>query len=65
MSMEPLALPVPEAAKALGCGRSKLYELIAAGELESFSIGRRRVVVAASLRKLVKRLRAASPPRAA
>jgi excisionase family DNA binding protein len=35
-----LLLTIPEAAEALGLGRSTLYELIAAGRLEVVHIGR-------------------------
>jgi excisionase family DNA binding protein len=37
-------------------GRTKLYELIAAGELQTVKIGRRRFVVAASVDEYVDRL---------
>jgi excisionase family DNA binding protein len=42
---------VVEAARRLGIGGSKLYELIGAGEIESVHVGKsRRAVVAASAR---------------
>ncbi len=48
----------PEAAAAqLGIGRSKLFELIAAGEIETVQIGRSRRVPAESLTAYVARLR--------
>lgn len=50
--MEPLLTSIPDAAKALGCGRSKLYELIAEGRLETVAIGRRRLVRIESVRAL-------------
>ena len=50
--MERLLYPIPDAAKALGLGRSKIYELLADGQLESISIGRRRLVKAESIRAL-------------
>jgi excisionase family DNA binding protein len=50
--MEQLLYPIPDAAKALGLGRSKIYELLAEGQLESISIGRRRLVKAESIRAL-------------
>jgi excisionase family DNA binding protein len=40
---------VLEAADALSVGRSKVYELMNAGSLESVKIGKRRLVVAASI----------------
>lgn len=53
--MEPLGLP-PEAARAvIGCGTTKLYELLNAGELESYFVGRSRRVTTASIRDYVAR----------
>lgn len=54
----------PEAAAAaLGIGRSKIFEIIAAGELETVQIGRSRRIPAAALDDYVARLRgsAATP----
>ncbi|WP_245738974.1 helix-turn-helix domain-containing protein [Sphingomonas rubra] len=53
VKLEPLLLPISDAAKALGLGRSKTYELIAAGRLETVAIGRRRLVKVDSLKALV------------
>lgn len=48
----------PEAAAAaLGIGRSKLFELIAAGQLETVRIGRARRIPAEALEEYVARLR--------
>ena len=41
----------------LDIGKTKLYELIAAGELETIHIGRRTLVLQASIEALVERLR--------
>ena len=48
--MDTLLCSIPDAAKALGLGRSKLYELISEGHLETVTIGRRRLVRTQSLR---------------
>lgn len=40
----------------LGLGRSKVYELIAAGELRSVKVGRRRLVSDAAINEFVARL---------
>lgn len=40
----PLLVPLPEAWKALGIGRSLGYELMDSGELPSVKIGRRRLI---------------------
>jgi len=39
-----LLVPVEEAAAILSLGRSKVFELLAAGEIESLKVGRRRLV---------------------
>lgn len=57
--MEPLLLPIPDAARALGVGRTSIYGLIAAGDLETVKIGARTLVVEASLGQYVERLRTA------
>ncbi len=51
--MESLLCSIPDAAKALGLGRSKIYELAAeGGPLETVTIGRRRLVRVDSVRAL-------------
>jgi excisionase family DNA binding protein len=47
-------LDVDEASSALGIGRSKAYDLIAAGELHSVKVGRRRLVPAASIATYIR-----------
>ena len=44
---------VAEACGATGLGRTKLYELIGAGELDTTTIGRRRLISVRSLQTLV------------
>ncbi len=51
--MEPLAVSINEAAKALGLGRTSIYALIAEGRLEVFKLGRRTLVRVASIHRLV------------
>jgi len=48
---------VTEAADALGLSRSKVYELLAAGELPSVRIGRTRRIAVADLERFVERHR--------
>lgn len=50
--MDVLLCSIPDAAKALGLGRSKVYELIDGGQLEAVSIGRRRLVRTNSVRAM-------------
>jgi excisionase family DNA binding protein len=51
--MEPVSVSINEAARALGIGRTKLYELTNSGSLSPIKIGRRTLVTTASLRMLV------------
>jgi len=53
--VEPIAVAIPEAARLAGIGRSTVYPAIMRGEIESAVIGRRRVVILASLREWVAR----------
>lgn len=53
----PVLHSVPEAARVLGIGRSLFYQLLAAGEIASVSIGRRRLIPADALTAYVERLR--------
>ena len=46
-----------QAAALLGIGRTKLYELMARGELESVTIDRRRLVPVDAVEEFVQRLR--------
>jgi excisionase family DNA binding protein len=50
---KPLAVTVPIALNLTGIGRTKLYQLIDNGAVESIRIGRRRLINYASLERLV------------
>lgn len=50
VTAEPVMLSIPEAANQLGVGTTKVKQLIASGQLDSITIGRRRLVPAASVR---------------
>lgn len=55
--MEKLLVSVwPEAAEALGIGRSTAFELVASGALASVRVGRRRLVPVSALREFSERL---------
>ena len=45
---------VPDAAKMLGIGRTKIYEMLAKGALASMQIGSRRLVKMDSIKALVE-----------
>lgn len=51
--MQPLTISIAEASKAIGCGRTTIYELIRQGRLEIVKLGRRTLVKTASIRRLV------------
>ena len=51
--METLAVSINDTAKALGLGRTSIYAMIADGRLESFKLGRRTLIRAESIRRLV------------
>lgn len=53
----PLLVSVRSAARILAVGRTTVYELIAAGELETIHIGRSRRVPMAELEAFVQRQR--------
>lgn len=55
---EPLAVRIPDAVRMTGIGRSKLYQLIASGELETVKIGRCTLVPFDALKDLLARARA-------
>lgn len=48
--MDPINLSIIDAARALGVGRSKLYELINAGQLDTVKLGTRTLVRVAIIR---------------
>lgn len=57
--MTRLLHPIPDAANALGIGRSTLYELIASGEISTTKIGRRTLISQDELERYVSTLTAA------
>jgi excisionase family DNA binding protein len=49
-----LAVSPREAARILGCGSTKFYELLASGEIKSFHVGRRRLIRLAAIDDWIK-----------
>jgi excisionase family DNA binding protein len=47
--VEPICVKVNEAARMIGVGRTKLYELIASGEIEAIKLGKSTRITTASL----------------
>ena len=63
--IEAFAVPAKKAAPAIGVGMTRLYQLINAGEIESYRDGKARKIVVASLKAYVERqvLAEAAKPR--
>lgn len=59
--MPAFGLSINDARRAIGIGRTKLYDLINAGEIDAFKIGRRTLVEPESVRRFVDRLLSAGP----
>lgn len=53
--MDAMLVSIPDAGRALSLGRSKVYQLIGEGQLETVTIGRRRLVRVASVKALAER----------
>jgi excisionase family DNA binding protein len=51
--LEPLALSINDAAKALSLGRTSIYVMIGDGRLEAFKLGRRTLIRMESIRRVV------------
>lgn len=55
---ERIAYPIDEGFKVAGVTRTRGYQLIATGELETFRLGRRRMVTRRALQRCIDRLEA-------
>jgi excisionase family DNA binding protein len=53
----PLCVRVKVAARMMGIGRTKLYELIGNGEVEAIKVGKATLVTTASLNAMIERRR--------
>jgi len=51
----PLSVSVEDAARIVGYSRSGVYELIASGDLKTFKLGRRRLILMAELKTWIER----------
>ena len=51
--MEPLALSINDAARALSLGRTSIYAMIGDGRLQAFKLGRRTLIKMESIRRVV------------
>jgi hypothetical protein len=52
---------IPEFRRLSGIGRSRIYELLDAGEIESIYLGTRRLILIDSYRRLIERQRGRRP----
>ena len=50
-----LSVSIEEAAKSIGVARSTIYEIVARGDLPSFKLGRRRMILMAELTAFITR----------
>ena len=53
-SVEPIAVSPGEAARLAGVGRTTIYASIAAGELRSIKLGKRRLIAVEALREWLR-----------
>ena len=54
---DPICVRVNDAARMIGVGRTKLYALIAAGEVKTVKFGKATRITTASLYNLIRRQR--------
>lgn len=55
-AVQTLLLSIEETATELRIGRTRTYQLVMAGQIQSVMIGRRRLVIREDLERFVKRL---------
>ena len=53
ISLAPIAVRIRDAVRMTGICRSKLYELMESGDIQSAKIGTSRLIIVASLQKLI------------
>lgn len=58
-AVEPICVKVPEAVRLTGLSRSRLYELMASGDVEYAKVGSSTLIIVESLRRFVRSRRAA------
>lgn len=51
----PLSVGVDESARLIGIARSMMYEILARGEIQSFKVGRRRLILLKDLEAFINR----------
>lgn len=53
--LNPICVGVDEAARLIGVARSMLYEMISKGDIQTFKLGRRRLIRVKTLEAFVRR----------
>ena len=56
----PIVVKPKDARRMLACGQTRLYELLATGELQSFNDGRSRKILVASIHQYIAKLLSAA-----
>ena len=56
VTLEPLAFRIDDAKRLIGCGTTRIYQLIGSGALDARKSGNRTVILAESLRHYVTNL---------
>ncbi|MFT2188336.1 MULTISPECIES: helix-turn-helix domain-containing protein [Pseudomonas] len=51
----PLSVGVDESARLIGVARSMMYEILARGDIQSFKVGRRRLILIKELEEFINR----------
>lgn len=54
-AVSPLSVGVEDGARMIGVARSMFYEILARGELKSFKLGRRRLVLVKDMESYINR----------
>lgn len=55
MKLEPITCTIEDAARISGIGRSRVFQLINDGKLQTTKIGNRRLIFVSSLRELLEK----------
>lgn len=55
MNDDRISVRIPEACRLIGISRSKMYELIESGEIQTAKVGASRLIMLSSLRAFVVR----------
>ncbi|NJM49701.1 MAG: helix-turn-helix domain-containing protein [Sphingomonadales bacterium] len=55
LPLEPITVRIPVAVQLTGIGRSKIYELISSGDIETVKVGASTLITVASLKRLIKK----------